>query len=91
MRAPRTTLPAAPVIVVVPGSVTETVLVGGAAAYVVVLPSYGSCASSTAGFSMPFAAAFRKWSNHLYASVAYTARSGAPAGELPGGWPRSPR
>src|SRR3981189_3459001 len=42
MRTPRTTLPVAPEIVVVPGSETDTVFAGGTAGKVVVFPSYGS-------------------------------------------------
>src|SRR6476646_5333047 len=41
--------------------------------------------------SIPFGAPFRKWSNQLYASVANAVASGAEAGEVPGGLPRSPR
>jgi len=54
-------------IVDVPGSATLTVFVGGSPPYVVVLPSHGSCASSTYGATAPDGP-FRKRSNHLTAS-----------------------
>ena len=55
MRALRTTLPVAPLIVVDPGSVTETVFVEGSVLYDVGFPSHGSCASTIDGLlSTPF-------------------------------------
>jgi len=51
----RDLMPVAPLIVVVPGSVTEIVFVGGSVVYDVGFPSHGSCASTIGGLlSTPF-------------------------------------
>src|SRR2546429_8060698 len=76
MRTPRTTLPVAPEIVVVPGSDTDTVFVAGTAGNVVVFRSYVSCPSSTTFLSMPFAVPLRKRSNHFTARLVQIGASG---------------